>query len=1051
MSDNSDWLKDPKNNPDDDSGNDELLPWQKKDAPQGGTPKEQSTGVTGELSWLEDTDKPTTSSGQARTGVTGDLSWLEDTDKPTTSSGQARTGVTGDLSWLGDANAPTTGGPQGRTGVTGELSWLGGTPSDASSGDELIDSFTQEVSQQRQRQYDELAPTADDMATSDDAAAADDMPDWLRASAPASAPSATPAPQDDEADAGLPSLFGDDDFAAPIKQPTAGGFDWNNVNYDNATTAMNTDDIAAADDAGDDAGNGIDWLRASAPDGVAAPASTDDADDMAWLQASAPSAAPAVPQPAADDSLDFLNAFESAQPAADDGIANDDDFLSAFDAMPTVPAAPSAPQRAAQPPAAEQNWFTQSDDNASADSADSSWLSELNDFGDQDTLARLTEEAGTAAPADSDFLSELGIGDEPPVPATATAKPAAEFGDLDALLASYGDEPPTPQRSARMDDNNDVDLDALFANAAASTPSAAAPAAGGLAPGEDWLSELGASVGQVSASAMVRQRKDRPLDDLSGRLQALRDKGLELPTTAPSVSSSATDKLLSGLNETLAPVPAQAGLPSLVSGGDAQLTPAQQAQVKLLQTLIGADAVRQAAEAAAAARSRVDATYDKSSAFDDDLPAPAATPAAKAPAPAKAPSSARGRFAPRFDRLLIVVALVAIMLLPFLGILQLGTLPPPNFATNSPAQQAYDTIRTLRPDSPVLVAIEYGGASVGELDPMASALLRHLAQRRAQVVVVSRNPTGLLRAQTLTTQAGLADAVLVRYLPNDPVALRLLAQDPAAQLALDVRGQPTGLTITSLDQFQLMVVVAERAEDVRAWAEQVASTTTTRMIAATGYAAGPLSVPYNGALVGAGDAFTYAALLDAQPVNTLPPPTETALPTLPPSATPLNSPMPTTPATPAPLGFAVVGGDSSINLREGAGRGFAVAGVVQRGQRVAVLAVSPDGVWVQVQTEAGLIGWALLDLVQVEATPTPTITPTFMPTLTRTPLPTNTPPATLTPEISPTPTLVPVVTGDTPANQWYAVTGGLLVVFSVITFGTVGSMIAALLRRRKKS
>jgi len=149
----------------------------------------------------------------------------------------------------------------------------------------------------------------------------------------------------------------------------------------------------------------------------------------------------------------------------------------------------------------------------------------------------------------------------------------------------------------------------------------------------------------------------------------------------------------------------------------------------------------------------------------------------------------------------------------------------------------------------------------------------------------------------------------VRYLPGSALGLRAFSGDSAALLLTDINGQATGLRVRSLQDFSLIALVADRAEDVRAYAEQVAPLAQQPIIAAVSYSAAPLVEPYfvdsatmRGLLVGYGDGYTYSGLIGGvtpfsradRPIQPLlVGPTATPTPTITPTFTPSRTPSPT--------------------------------------------------------------------------------------------------------------------------------------------------------------
>jgi len=558
------------------------------------------------------------------------------------------------------------------------------------------------------------------------------------------------------------------------------------------------------------------------------------------------------------------------------------------------------------------DWFAleerEPEDVADVDAAD--WLQDLGE---------LDESALAAEPAPA-FDAE----DDEPLPEME----ASGLDDIDTLLASMGgDIIPVPDTGSLLSD--DADFDDLFSDPAFSDIEIAEERA---EPGPelqpdspDWLTELGATVGGASAAAMLRQRDDRPLDELPDRLKRLRERGVE--TTARAADPDA-----------LTFVPDMREAAELISspvrgGGEIVLTPEQQRRVDLLKQL----AASEQATAAVAAR----AVSDQPFLLDEDESLPPSELAESAPA-----APARRRVRIKADRLLVALLLAAAVIVPFVTDVRIGDLPPAAFAAGSRQQTVFDTLNQLQPGDRVLVGVEYGPTAAPELDGSARVLFEHILLRRAQPVVVSSNPIALLRADNLLAELGRSDSPLLgainrdtplrpnedyyvtRFITADIIGLRALAQNPAPALATDLNSQPTGLTISSLDEFAQVVIVAERPDDLRAWAEQIAPLTGAPLLAATGYTGEPLIEPYlgssvDGLLVGFRDAYTYKQMLsgvdvpdfvplEAEATETIEPAVEateeatatpevvdeTAEPTQEPTVAPTATPLPTD--TPAP-------------------------------------------------------------------------------------------------------------------------------------------------------
>ena len=177
----------------------------------------------------------------------------------------------------------------------------------------------------------------------------------------------------------------------------------------------------------------------------------------------------------------------------------------------------------------------------------------------------------------------------------------------------------------------------------------------------------------------------------------------------------------------------------------------------------------------------------------------------------------------------------------------------------------------------VLIAAEYGPTGAAELDDATEALLLHTLLKGARPVIVGGNPVGLLHVQNIMERIADANSLennqdyyIGRYIVGDAVGLRAFSENLDELVETNIRGEDTGLTLNSLDEFGLIVVIAERADRLRLWAEQVTPLTSAPMLAITGFNAMPLSEPYlaanankiPGMLVGYRDAYTYDNLVN---------------------------------------------------------------------------------------------------------------------------------------------------------------------------------------------
>jgi hypothetical protein len=529
---------------------------------------------------------------------------------------------------------------------------------------------------------------------------------------------------------------------------------------------------------------------------------------------------------------------------------------------------------------------------------------------------------------DADYFEQMGVGtqskrpddwfaDEEPPEATAPsdemswlheisdvtgeAAPEAESVpdvDVDSFLSSFDAEQIQLPSTDELNLATNAELDQLFSTETAASIEKSKPRKPKTKPeltpdAPEWLAGAAPVVSEESAAALVRKRKDKPLEDLPNRLQSLHERGLEVPgSVSETPVAGPMANLLPGVSDILPALEIEPAAPLKV--GETALSDQQRERARLLKALVGLGGMARVAEQGAAAEE-----FE----WAKDEAEQVALPAAKA--------AARRRTGFRVDRLLIALLLALGVIAPFaLKGLRLGDLPPRAFAVGSRQQAAFDLVNNLKPGGKVLVGIEYGPTAAAELDSAADALLRHIWLRGGYPVLIGENPVGLLHAGNVAqaindddaflAQLGRAnrpftpnqDYYVIRYLTGSAVGLRALGQDPTSVLRTDVHGDDTNLRINALSDFALVVVVGESAEDVRAWAEQIVPLTGAPLVVATGYVAAPLSEPYiaarassSGMLVGYRDAYTYGKMLNVmlygEEIEPTKPPTEvpTQLPT----------------------------------------------------------------------------------------------------------------------------------------------------------------------------
>lgn len=676
-----------------------------------------------------------------------------------------------------------------------------------------------------------------------------------------------------------------------------------------------------------------------------------------------------------DDEMDlsFLDEVDEIESETDDAGEADEEFdLSFLD----------------EEDEESNDWFGESDDFEEAREPD--WMQTLNEASDEDLIAE-TEDGDVDDIFDSIDMDDMDFD---------SVEMAAPAADLDSLLSTFDevqDSDFAEDESLSQIDN----LDAIFDAALSQEDDDSHDDLPDNRP--EWLQDIDISSDESSAAAIIRQQADRPLYELDDRLQAIREKGLSASSqTADEVAGSG---VLSGVSKTLSTPQIDHEIGVLIS--DVSLSSDQQKQSTLLQEIVGV-------------------TITSTVATDADG------------VPIVESSRRSRRYLPNIGlgRLLITSILILVMIIPFVSNFGVGSLPPVAFGSDNPnANAVFNEIETLNEGDWVLVGFEYGPTAAGELDSVADILLRHMFSRGAKPIIVSSNPVAIVHVQNVINNiqqsirsSGIEitaneDYYIARYLSGGTLGLRDLSQNLDSIVRINAKGIATNLTISSLDEMALMLLIAEGSDDIRNWAEQISPSTSTRLVAATGYAAQPLAEPYVnqtdgivGLMVGYRDAYTYGEMLQGLFATPTPAPTETFTATY--TETPIPSltdtPMPSD--TPAPT--------ETVDSED-------VDATADSSSADDVTPAIGDDDATDVPTETPL----------PTDTPEPTATPTSVPT--DTPEPTNTSVPTNTPQPTATPNLITVIVITAPDGSVNVRTGPGTT-FNVVTtveFGEVFQVI----------
>ena len=182
--------------------------------------------------------------------------------------------------------------------------------------------------------------------------------------------------------------------------------------------------------------------------------------------------------------------------------------------------------------------------------------------------------------------------------------------------------------------------------------------------------------------------------------------------------------------------------------------------------------------------------------------------------------SGKGQLA---TRLIVAVILLAVTVLGLLW----GDIPLSQAISRPHIEHFSKAIDALEPGDTVIVAVEYGPAEAGEMAIPSQAVMQHLADREAQVMMVSTLPEGTGLIQSLLEPLALANrlpAGQTAYLPGSSNGVAQFLSKPA--------------------EAKIIIVLAGRAERLRWWVEQNNATQVLPMAMAVNAATAPLAMPY---------------------------------------------------------------------------------------------------------------------------------------------------------------------------------------------------------------
>lgn len=207
--------------------------------------------------------------------------------------------------------------------------------------------------------------------------------------------------------------------------------------------------------------------------------------------------------------------------------------------------------------------------------------------------------------------------------------------------------------------------------------------------------------------------------------------------------------------------------------------------------------------------------------------------------------------------------------------------------SNTPTAGFYDVIQALPANSTILLAFDYDPSVSGEMDLLASAVVRDLIRRRIKIIALSTLETGPQIAQGVLDSAAKgkdyqygSEYLNLGYWPGHEAGLAQLAATGLPPDKRDYVGRqalglyPVAAGVKNLKEVALIVVLAGAEDPLKDWLEQVQAPTGVRVAAAVSAGLEPKALAYRrpGQLVAVSSGLVGAAqyeVLSNQPGRAL--------------------------------------------------------------------------------------------------------------------------------------------------------------------------------------
>lgn len=204
------------------------------------------------------------------------------------------------------------------------------------------------------------------------------------------------------------------------------------------------------------------------------------------------------------------------------------------------------------------------------------------------------------------------------------------------------------------------------------------------------------------------------------------------------------------------------------------------------------------------------------------------------------------------DRRIIFLLIAAAVCIPLIVKVKVKEIPTPIVLN------VYDKIQSLPGGSKVLVACDYDPGSQPELQPMTTAFVRHLAERKARIYFIALWPLGpnmideaiqkVLKPEFPDYKYGI-DYVNLGFKPGNEGAIKVIQTDLKKLYSTDFQGTnineiPMTRDITNLRNFDLIVSISTGYPGAKEWVQYGGDPAQVPIVAGLTAVQTPLNFPY---------------------------------------------------------------------------------------------------------------------------------------------------------------------------------------------------------------